>query len=164
MKVRKLLCTLLALMTAASLAACGSGSGTTSTSTSGSTDSGKTTSTADKGNADKGNSDTSSDAGQTTFRVAICRWAESWGLDFTQTALLNEISESTGATIEWDTYYYADWAEQKSLLLAGGDLPDAFFGSIALTDTDIAQNKLNLYELTDLIAENMPNLSKILAE
>ena len=159
MKTRKILCTLLALMTAASLAACGSGSGTTSTSGSGSTDSGKTTST-----AGSGETASSSDSGQTTFRVAICRWAESWGLDYSQTALLKEFSETTGATIEWDTYYYADWAEQKSLLLAGGDLPDAFFGSIALTDTDIAQNKPNLYELTDLIAENMPNLSKILAD
>ena len=37
---------------------------------------------------------------------------------------------------------------RNPLLLASRDLPDAFFGSICLKDTDIAQNKDYFLELT----------------
>lgn len=97
------------------------------------------------------------------MKVAIVRWTDSWGTDFTQTAFLKEISEATGVNIEWDTYYNGDWAEQKSLLLASGELPAAFFGSISLTDTDIAQNEAFFVDLAPYIEECMPNLSAIFA-
>ncbi|MEM5595877.1 hypothetical protein AAHB53_05270 [Niallia circulans] len=48
--------------------------------------------------------------------------------------------------------------DKKSVLMAGGDLPDAFWGSLALSDGDIAQNQSLFIPLEDLIAENMPNL------
>ena len=74
---------------------------------------------------------------------------------------MKEIEEKTGVDITWQVYYNNDWSEQKSLLLASGDLPDAFWGSISLTDTDVNQNKSLFVELTDLIAENMPNLNRV---
>jgi len=97
------------------------------------------------------------------FTVAVVRWTDGWGTDFTQTALLREISEATGVTIEWQPYYNQNWGEQKSLLLASGlsALPDAFFGSISLTDSDIALNEDFFVDLTDLIPEYMPNLTAI---
>ena len=144
MNAKKILCLLLALAMIFTLTACGGGNGDNSTPNAGNTGTG--------------------DDSQTTFRVAIDRWSEAWGLDFSQTAFLQEASEATGATIEWDTYYAADWSEQKALLLAGGDLPDAFFGSNALTDSDVSKNKASFWELTDLIEANMPNLSRILKE
>lgn len=150
MKSKKILSALLALGMIVSLASCGQGGDSSTTAGDGST-----TSSAD---AEGGN------ASQTTFDITVVRWAESWGTTFTESAFLKEIAEQTGVTLNWQTYYSADWSEQKSLLLASGDLPDAFFGSITLTDSDISQNKASLYELTDLIAENMPNLSAILAD
>ncbi len=98
-----------------------------------------------------------------TFTVAIVRWTDGWGVDFTQTALLKEIGEATGVNIEWQPYYNQNWGEQKSLMLASGlsALPDAFFGSISLNDSDIALNEDFFVDLTDLIPEYMPNLSAI---
>jgi len=99
----------------------------------------------------------------TTFSVAVVRWTEVWGTDFTETAFLNEISEATGVNIEWQPYYNANWGDQKALLLASGleALPDAFFGSISLNDSDIMANTEYFVELTDLIEEYMPNLTAI---
>ncbi len=98
-----------------------------------------------------------------TFTVAIVRWTETWGVDFTQTAFLKEIGEKTGVNIEWQPYYNATWGDQKSLMLASGleALPDAFFGSISLTDGDIIPNTEYFVELSELIPQYMPNLTAI---
>ena len=98
-----------------------------------------------------------------TFTVAIVRWTDGWGVDFTQTALLKEIGEATGVNIEWQPYYNQNWGEQKSLMLASGlsALPDAFFGSISLTDADIVPNTDYFVELSELIPQYMPNLTAI---
>ena len=98
-----------------------------------------------------------------TFSVAIVRWTDGWGVDFTQTAFLKEIGEATGVNIEWQPYYNSTWSDQKSLMLASGleALPDAFFGSISLNDSDIALNEDYFVELTDYIAQYMPNLTAI---
>ncbi len=99
----------------------------------------------------------------TTCTVAINRWTETWGVDFTQTAFLKEIGEKTGVEIEWEPHYDATWGEQKSLMLGSGlsAMPDAFFGSITLNDGDILANQDFFVELTDYIAEYMPNLTAI---
>ena len=98
-----------------------------------------------------------------TFTVACNRWTEVWGTDFTQTAFLKEIGEKTGVNIEWQPYWNGSWGEQKSLMLASGlsAMPDAFFGSITLTDADIVPNLDYFVELTDLIPQYMPNLTAI---
>ena len=48
--------------------------------------------------------------------------------DFLESGFMKELEEKHGINIEWQVYYDSDWQEQKSLLLASGDLPDAFFG------------------------------------
>lgn len=96
-----------------------------------------------------------------TFTVATVRWTDAWPIDFLEEGLFKELEEKHGINIEWQVYYAGDFAEQKSLLFASGDLPDAFFGSCQITDSDLAQNKASFVELTDLIAENMPNLTAI---
>lgn len=97
------------------------------------------------------------------FDVVTVRWTDAWPIDFLKTGVMAELEAEHDVTINWDVYYNSDWAEQKSLLLASGidELPDAFLGSITLRDTDIAQNESYFVELTDLIAENMPNLTRI---
>lgn len=96
-----------------------------------------------------------------TFTIATVRWTDAWPTDFFEKGMWKELEEKHNINIEWDIYYYSDWAEQKSLLLGSGDLPDAFWGSITLSDTDLAQNKEAFVELTDLIDTNMPNLKQI---
>lgn len=96
-----------------------------------------------------------------TYTIATVRWTDSWPVDFLESGYMKELEEKHGIKINWQVYYNSDWSEQKSLLLASGDLPDAFFGSICLKDTDLAQNKPYFLELTGLINENMPNLTAV---
>lgn len=96
-----------------------------------------------------------------TFTIATVRWTDAWPVDYLESGIMKELEEKAGINIEWQVYYNSDWAEQKSLILASGDLPDAFFGSICLKDTDLSQNKASFVELTDLIDQNMPNLKSV---
>lgn len=163
MKIKQLISLLLALVMVLSLAAC-SGGNNTSVSTGENGNTGESATSAGTGDSSAANEGGEPGGEIPTFHVAIMRWSEAWGTDYSTTAFLKEAGEQAGVNILWDTYYAADWSEQKSLILAGGTLPDAFFGSNALTDADIAKNKMSFVELTQLIADNMPNLSKILAE
>lgn len=99
-----------------------------------------------------------------TFTVATVRWTDAWPTDFLESGVMKQLEEEAGVNIEWQVYYNSDWSEQKSLILASGDLPDAFLGSICLTQADLSQNKANFVELTDLISENMPNLTAVFEE
>lgn len=93
-----------------------------------------------------------------TYKIATVRWTDTWPTDYLYEGIMQQIADKVGINIEWQVYYNADWTEQKSLLLASGDLPDAFFGSICLNATDVSQNKAYFLDLTDLIEPNMPNL------
>jgi putative aldouronate transport system substrate-binding protein len=46
--------------------------------------------------------------------------------------MFQEMEKTTNVHIDWQYAGDADWGEQKSLLLAGGDLPDVFFGNNSL--------------------------------
>ena len=95
-----------------------------------------------------------------TFKVATVRWTDAWPIDFLEMGVMKQLEEKASVDIEWQVYYNGDWSEQKSLLLAGGDLPDAFLGSIALNASDMFNNLENITELTPYInAEIMPNLT-----
>lgn len=128
-----------ASMMAGLLAGCGGGSGNSSSAASG-----------------------SGDENVPTYTIATVRWTDAWPTDFLESGIMKELEEKHGINIEWDIYYNSDWSEQKSLLLASGDLPDAFLGSICLTASDMAQNKSLFLDLTDMITEEtMPNLTQI---
>ena len=73
---------------------------------------------------------------------------------------LDDSAKESGIKIKWDTMVAADWSDKKSVLVASGDLPDAFLGSNAFTDSEIAQNQNMFIPLEDLIKDNMPNLNK----
>lgn len=111
-----------------------------------------------------GTNQESGDRDRPTFKIATVRWTDTWPTDFLESGIMKELEDKHNINIEWQIYYNADWVEQKSLLLASGDLPDAFLGSISLTPSDVAQNKSYFIELTDLIEQNMPNLTAALEE
>ena len=94
-----------------------------------------------------------------TFTIATVRLSDAFPSDFLESGMMKELEDKHNINIEWQIYYYLDWAEQKSLLLASGDMPDAFLGSLTLNASDMAQNQGAIVELTDRIEKNMPNLT-----
>ena len=114
------------------------------------------------GGGDEASSTASGEGDVQTYKIATVRWTETWPTDFLESGIMKELEEKHGINIEWDIYYNSDWSEQKSLLLASGDLPDAFMGSICLNTSDMTQNKSLFLEMTDMInEETMPNLTSI---
>ena len=149
MKKKSVLAIVLALtMAAGLLGGCGS---TASTSTDSTASSGSDT-------AASSSSDTS--GGQDSYEVATVRWAD-WGENYHE-GFPDQAAKDTGISIKWDTILNSDWADQKAVLMAGGDLPDAFMGSICFTESDIMTNLGSFIPLDDYIKDNMPNFSKIL--
>ena len=99
---------------------------------------------------------------QTNFKITTVRWSD-WGEDYHK-GFIDDSAKEAGIEINWDTLVAADWTDKKSVLIASGDLPDAFLGSNAFNDAEIAQNQSLFIPLEDLIKENMPNLTKALEQ
>ncbi len=64
------------------------------------------------------------------------------GLTITQSSettfpypVVNKMAEEANLEITWETYGITDWGTQKSVMLAGGDLPDIWY-SVTVTDAD----------------------------
>lgn len=108
------------------------------------------------------NSPSNSDSKDGDYKIATVRWSD-WGDKFLE-GFVEETEKEAGIKIDWDIYQNSEWGDKKSLLLAGGDLPDAFFGSLALSDADVAKNTGVFIPLEDLIEENMPNLKAAFEE
>ncbi len=69
-------------------------------------------------------------------------------------AYYQEIEEKAGVKIEWEYILGDVWSEQKSLILASGDLPDIFLGAKSMKTSDIMANVEYFQPLNDLIAEH----------
>lgn len=79
-------------------------------------------------------------------------------MDFKDNAMFQQMEKDTNVKINWQYAGDADWSEQKSLLLASGDLPDVFFGDNALKDNDIATNLDMFIPLEDYVEKYCPNI------
>ena len=143
-----LLAGLLGLTIAAT--ACGAASDTNGTSGS--------AASADQSGAAQG----SSSAADGGYKVATVRWAD-WGENY-HTGFPDQAAADAGITVTWDTILNSDWGDNKAVLLAGGNLPDAFMGSICFSETDILTNTGSFIALDDYIDEYMPNFKKIMEE
>lgn len=108
--------------------------------------------------ANSNNANKDDKSGEDSYKITTVRWSD-WGEDYHKGFLTDSAKESD-IDVKWDTLVAADWADKKSVLVASGDLPDAFLGSNAFTDSEIAQNQSLFIPLEDLIKENMPNLTK----
>ncbi|MDR2397575.1 MAG: extracellular solute-binding protein [Spirochaetaceae bacterium] len=98
-------------------------------------------------------------AGAKEFTVLTMRWGD-MGDRFTQNQWLKDLEARTGVTIHWQVVSNTDWNEQKSIMLAGGELPDMVFGNMTFNDSDIINNIEYFVPLDDLIDEYMPNYAK----
>ncbi|MBR1743076.1 MAG: extracellular solute-binding protein [Lachnospiraceae bacterium] len=150
MRKRKL-CVMLALTLAAgsALTACGGSDSGTGGSSGGAGSS-----------AGSDSSGGSAGSGGASYTVSTVRWAD-WGEEYHK-GFPDTSAKDLGIDITWNTILNSDWGDKKAVLLAGGDLPDAFMGSICFTESDIMTNEGTFIALDDYIDENMPNLKKIM--
>jgi putative aldouronate transport system substrate-binding protein len=80
------------------------------------------------------------------------------GLEF-----FKAMEAKTNVHINWEMIN-TGWTEKKSLIFANNELPDAFFGAKAFTNTDIANNSTFLEPLEDYIAAYCPNIQKMFTD
>lgn len=95
-----------------------------------------------------------------SFEVATVRWSD-WG-EYYHEGFPDQAAAQLGITINWNTILNADWSDRKAVLLAGGNLPDAFMGSICFSASEVMANKDSFLILDDYIEQYMPNLSAIM--
>jgi len=95
-----------------------------------------------------------------SYEVATVRWAD-WGEDY-HTGFPDQAAGEAGISVKWDTILNSDWGDKKAVLLAGGDLPDAFMGSICFSESDVLTNTGSFIALDDYIDEYMPNFKSII--
>lgn len=86
--------------------------------------------------------------------------------DFGDMEFFKKLEEKTNVKIEWECYEAVTYGDQKNLMLAANQLPDAFFGSGSFTMDDV--NKYGplgiVIPLDELMAEHAPNYMEKLEE
>ena len=97
-----------------------------------------------------------------SYEVATVRWAD-WGEKYHE-GFPDKAAQEAGVKVNWRTILFSDWNDKKAVILAGGDLPDAFLGEICFSESEILANKGLFIPLEGYIEKCMPNLSKILKE
>lgn len=84
-------------------------------------------------------------------------------LSYADMQLFKEISEKTHVYVNWIEIPGSAFAEKKGLILASGDLPDAFWGD-GMADADILNNANTAFvPLNGLIDQYAPNIQNIFA-
>ncbi|HHV31651.1 MAG TPA: extracellular solute-binding protein [Clostridiales bacterium] len=98
-----------------------------------------------------------------TLKVLTTRWG-SMGDSFTKNQWLVDLEKNSNVKIEWQVQSLNDWSEQKSIMLASGQLPDVIFGDQTFSSEDIVNNLDFFLQLDDLIDQYMPNYKKAIEE
>ena len=96
------------------------------------------------------------------FEVATVRWAD-WGEAY-HTGFPDKAAEESGINVKWRTILNSDWGDKKAVILAGGNLPDAFLGEICFSEGEVLANRGLFIPIEDYIEEYMPNLTRIMKE
>ncbi|WP_226003214.1 ABC transporter substrate-binding protein [Paenibacillus sp. BJ-4] len=83
--------------------------------------------------------------------------------DYSKMEIFKRLEKQTNIKIDWENIPDTDFAEKKNLLLASGDLPDAFYGA-GFTDYDLINYGKDgtIIPLEDLIDKYAPNLKALL--
>jgi putative aldouronate transport system substrate-binding protein len=82
--------------------------------------------------------------------------------DYSEMVIFDRLQEATNVKIKWNNIPGDGYQEKKNLMLASGDLPDAFYAS-GFSDHDLIQYGQNgtIIPLEDLIDKYAPNLKKL---
>ncbi|WP_322170935.1 extracellular solute-binding protein [Acutalibacter caecimuris] len=178
--MKKILALLLCLaLMATVLAACGGDSG--SSSSSAAPESSSQTESSEAG--DDASEPESSDAGEpsgeavngtnpgtalpivnepVTLKIAKERHMLDTTKSYNEKASFKNITEETGLTLEFVELAAGTAAEKVPLMLAGGDMPDVFWG--LLSDAQILQNEDQLVKLEGMLDTFAPNCMKTYSE
>ncbi|MGG4128824.1 ABC transporter substrate-binding protein [Paenibacillus illinoisensis] len=83
--------------------------------------------------------------------------------EYSQMEIFKQLEEQTNVQIEWENIPDTDFTEKKNLLLASGDLPDAFYGA-GFSDYELVNYGTDgtILPLEDLIDQYAPNLKALL--
>lgn len=83
--------------------------------------------------------------------------------EYNEMTIFKNLEKSTNVHIDWNNIPEADYQTKKNLLLASGDLPDAFYAA-GFSDSDLNKYSKDgtIIDLTDLIDKYMPNVKKLL--
>lgn len=98
-----------------------------------------------------------------TLTVLTTRWGN-MGDSFTQNQWIKDLETNTNVKIEWQVQSLNDWSEQKSIMLASGELPDIIIGNQTFNDMDIINNQSLFLAVDDLVEQYMPNYKAALQE
>lgn len=77
---------------------------------------------------------------------------------------LKDIAEEAGVEISWEQVPESSWADKKSTLLAGGEIPDLIIGTGTIADSDFAMYPGMFQDMTELIESGAPNIQKMFEE
>lgn len=85
--------------------------------------------------------------------------------EYNEMEIFKRLEKDTNVHIEWNNIPDTDYAEKKNLLLASGDLPDAFYSS-QFSDYELITygEDGTIIPLEELIDQYAPNLKKLLEE
>ncbi|WP_243895773.1 extracellular solute-binding protein [Paenibacillus sp. F411] len=98
-----------------------------------------------------------------TLKMATCKHPNNG--PFEEMDFFKQYEEKTNVQIEWTDLEFAQCEEQRNLILASGDLPDAFYGTLALSGNDVINygGQGMLVPLEEYInKETMPNLTALI--
>ncbi len=80
--------------------------------------------------------------------------------DYSEMSVFKEMERRSNVKINWNLT--SNWNEQYNLMIASGDLPDAFFGRMGFSPSHLVElsGQGLLVPLDDLIEEHAPNIKK----
>ncbi|MGG1554009.1 hypothetical protein [Paenibacillus ferrarius] len=84
--------------------------------------------------------------------------------DYNEMQMFKELQKLTNVQPTWTLVSNEQLAEKKNIMIASGDLPDAFYGRSVLTEQEVVKlgSQGAIIPLESLIESNAPNLKKIL--
>lgn len=91
-----------------------------------------------------------------TLNILVERHTLDQTKSYSEKAAFKNVKEETGIDIEWTELAAGTASEKVPLMLAGGDLPDVFYGNI-LGNATIMQNEESFVPLEDLMEKYAPN-------
>lgn len=99
-----------------------------------------------------------------SFRVVA--YQETSQIDYNEMNIFKELEKATNVHIDFDCYPGSTYGDQKNLMLASGEYPDAFFGYMTLGNDDLeGYGPMGVFiPLEDMIEEYCTNYKKVLEE
>lgn len=91
-----------------------------------------------------------------TFKIAIGRQVLDLSDNFNEKLAAKNAEADTGIHIDWVELITDSSTERINLMLASGDMPDAFIAT--LDESQVSKNLSQFVVLNDLIADNAPNI------